>query len=208
MKIIRSLSALRESLNKLENISLIPTMGNLHKGHLSLITEAQKLSKNIVLTIFINPIQFDSKYDLENYPKTLKQDIDLLKDIGVAILFTPSAKDIFPVKPNISYKMPNISNSNPNKFISFQFMTKLFYNGTSYDVYYVFLKHMHQHKKMKRCMPPLQPSDVMHFQIECADRYVHTYIHLFVAKSHFLIFFQSFAIYIFFIFSCFSKIHF
>ena len=110
MKIIRSLSALRESLNKLENISLIPTMGNLHKGHLSLITEAQKLSKNIVLTIFINPIQFDSKYDLENYPKTLKQDIDLLKDIGVAILFTPSAKDIFPVKPNISYKMPNISN--------------------------------------------------------------------------------------------------
>ena len=110
MKIIRSPSALRESLNNLENISLIPTMGNLHEGHLSLIKEAKKLSKNIVLTIFINPIQFNSKHDLENYPKTLKQDIGLLKDIGVAILFTPSTKDIFPKKINLSYKMPIISN--------------------------------------------------------------------------------------------------
>ena len=110
MKIIRSPSVLRENLNNLENISLIPTMGNLHEGHLSLIKEAKKLSKNIVLTIFINPIQFNSKHDLENYPKTLKQDISLLKDIGVAILFTPSTKDIFPKKPNLSYKIPIISN--------------------------------------------------------------------------------------------------
>ena len=110
MKIIRSPSVLRENLNNLENISLIPTMGNLHEGHLSLIKEAKKLSKNIVLTIFINPIQFNSKHDLENYPKTLKQDIGLLKDIGVAILFTPSTKDIFPKKINLSYKMPIISN--------------------------------------------------------------------------------------------------
>ena len=109
MKIIRSPSVLRENLNNLENISLIPTMGNLHEGHLSLIKEAKKLSKNIVLTIFINPIQFNSKNDLENYPKTLKQDIGLLKDIGVAILFTPSTKDIFPKKINLSYKMPIIS---------------------------------------------------------------------------------------------------
>jgi pantoate--beta-alanine ligase len=110
MKIIRSPSVLRENLNNLENISLIPTMGNLHEGHLSLIKEAKKLSKNIVLTIFINPIQFNSKHDLENYPKTLKQDIGLLKNIGVAILFTPSTKDIFPKKINLSYKMPIISN--------------------------------------------------------------------------------------------------
>ena len=110
MKIIRSPSVLRENLNNLENIFLIPTMGNLHEGHLSLIKEAKKLSKNIVLTIFINPIQFNSKHDLENYPKTLKQDISLLKDIGVAILFTPSTKDIFPKKINLSYKMPIISN--------------------------------------------------------------------------------------------------
>ncbi len=110
MKIIRSLSALRENLKKLDNITLIPTMGNLHEGHLSLITEAKKLSKNIILTIFINPIQFNSKHDLENYPRTLKQDINLLKDIGVVILFTPLTNEIFPAKINLSYEMPIISN--------------------------------------------------------------------------------------------------
>ena len=90
MKIIRSPLLLKEDLNKLKNISLIPTMGNLHEGHLSLIKEAKKLSRNIVLTIFINPMQFNSKHDLKNYPRTLKQDINLLKDSGVTILFTPS----------------------------------------------------------------------------------------------------------------------
>ena len=110
MKIIQSPSVLRENLNKLENISLIPTMGNLHEGHLSLIKEAKKLSKNIILSIFINPIQFNSKHDLKNYPRTLKQDISLLKDAGVTILFTPSTKDIFPKKINLTYKMPIISN--------------------------------------------------------------------------------------------------
>jgi pantoate--beta-alanine ligase len=110
MKIIQSLSVLRKNLNELDNISLIPTMGNLHKGHLSLIKEAKKLSKNIILSIFINPIQFNSKHDLENYPRTLKQDINLLKDSGVTVLFTPSTKDIFPAKIDLSYKMPIISN--------------------------------------------------------------------------------------------------
>jgi pantoate--beta-alanine ligase len=110
MKIIQSLSVLRKNLNELDNISLIPTMGNLHQGHLSLIKEAKNLSKNIVFTIFINPIQFNSKQDLENYPRTLQQDINLLKKTGVTILFIPSVKDIFPVKPNLSYKMPIISN--------------------------------------------------------------------------------------------------
>jgi len=110
MRIIQSPSVLKKHLNKLENIFLIPTMGALHEGHLSLIKEAKKISKNIVLTIFINPIQFNSKSDLENYPRTLSQDINLLKGIGVTILFTPSTKDIFPTKPNLSYKMPSISN--------------------------------------------------------------------------------------------------
>ena len=109
MKIIRSPLLLKEDLNKLKNIYLIPTMGNLHEGHLSLIKEAKKLSRNIVLTIFINPMQFNSKHDLKNYPRTLKQDINLLKDSGVTILFTPSTKDIFPTKKSLSYKMPIIS---------------------------------------------------------------------------------------------------
>ncbi len=110
MKIIKSSLELKVNLNKIENILLIPTMGNLHEGHISLIKEAKKISKNIILTIFVNPIQFNSKNDLNSYPRTLNQDINLLKESGVSILFTPSVKDIYPKNPNLSYKMPLISN--------------------------------------------------------------------------------------------------
>ena len=85
-------------------------MGNLHAGHLSLIKEAKKVTDNIVLTIFINPVQFTSKSDLELYPRTLNLDIDLLKKTDVSILFNPSEKDIYPTDSNLIYKMPMISN--------------------------------------------------------------------------------------------------
>lgn len=110
MKIIQSPLELRTDLDRLENIFLIPTMGNLHAGHLSLIKEAKKVTDNIVLTIFINPIQFNSKSDLELYPRTLNLDIDLLKKTDVSILFNPSEKDIYPTDSNLIYKMPMISN--------------------------------------------------------------------------------------------------
>ena len=110
MKVIQSPLELKENLNKLENIFLIPTMGNLHEGHISLIKEAKKLSDNIILTIFINPIQFNSINDLESYPRSLTQDIDILKETDVSILFNPSADDIYPTNSNLSYKMPIISN--------------------------------------------------------------------------------------------------
>ena len=110
MKIIKSVKELEDNLNKLENICIIPTMGNLHEGHISLIKEAKKLSNTIILTIFINPIQFNSKNDLKNYPRTLIEDIKALKDEDVSILFNPSEKDIYPITPNLSYEMPNISN--------------------------------------------------------------------------------------------------
>jgi len=110
MNIIQSPLKLKESLSSLENIFLIPTMGNLHEGHLSLIKEAKKLSDNIVLTIFVNPIQFNSKNDLKSYPRTLSQDVNLLKDTDVSILFNPSETDIYLENENLSYEMPSISN--------------------------------------------------------------------------------------------------
>ena len=110
MNIIQSPLKLKESLSSLENIFLIPTMGNLHEGHLSLIKEAKKLSDNIVLTIFVNPIQFNSKNDLKSYPRTLSQDVNLLKNTDVSILFNPSEADIYLENENLSYEMPSISN--------------------------------------------------------------------------------------------------
>jgi len=110
MKIIKSPLDLKKHLKELENIFLIPTMGNLHEGHLSLIKEAKKISDNIILTIFVNPVQFNSNSDLESYPRTLDLDIYLLKKTGVSILFNPSVKDIYPTDSNLPYKMPPISN--------------------------------------------------------------------------------------------------
>ena len=110
MKIIKLSLELEKNLKGLENIILIPTMGNLHEGHISLITEAKKISNNIILSIFINPIQFNSKNDLESYPRTLDKDINLLNNTDVSILFNPSEEDIYQKNSKLSYKMPMISN--------------------------------------------------------------------------------------------------
>jgi len=76
-------------------VGFVPTMGALHKGHLSLIEKAKKKSDVIVVSIFVNPIQFDNKEDLKKYPKTLENDIKLLESINCNILFSPSVDEIY-----------------------------------------------------------------------------------------------------------------
>ena len=73
-----------------QNLILVPTMGNLHEGHLSIINEAQKYSQNIAVSIFINPLQFGPNEDLLDYPRTLSEDLVKLKSIGCRLVFTPS----------------------------------------------------------------------------------------------------------------------
>ena len=65
-------------------IGFVPTMGNLHKGHLSLIKKADQLSKLIVVSIFVNPTQFGPNEDFDNYPRTLERDIRLIKDLSIS----------------------------------------------------------------------------------------------------------------------------
>ncbi len=86
------------AIKGIKKIGFIPTMGALHKGHLSLIQEAKKNNSIIVVSIFVNPTQFDNKEDLSNYPKTLENDLKLLRSVGCDIAFTPSAKEIYPTK--------------------------------------------------------------------------------------------------------------
>ena len=81
-------------------------MGNLHAGHISLIKKAKNYASTIIVSIFVNPIQFTSQNDLKNYPRTLTKDIDILEKLGVDILFNPSEKDIYPSNPTLSYKLP------------------------------------------------------------------------------------------------------
>jgi len=77
-------------------IAFVPTMGNLHQGHLHLVSLAKKLTPITIVSIFVNPLQFNQKEDLENYPRTLDQDIKLCEGCGVNILYSPSVTDIYP----------------------------------------------------------------------------------------------------------------
>ncbi len=80
-----------------DSIAFVPTMGNLHKGHLSLVKLAQKNADRVVVSIFINPLQFGKDEDLESYPKTFAEDLLKLENLKTDILFFPSVAEMYPV---------------------------------------------------------------------------------------------------------------
>lgn len=77
-------------------MGLVPTMGNLHKGHMSLIKHAQKDNASVAVSIFVNPNQFGSTEDFSTYPRNIKSDLDILKDANVDIVFIPSIQEMYP----------------------------------------------------------------------------------------------------------------
>ncbi|NIH40965.1 MAG: pantoate--beta-alanine ligase [Buchnera aphidicola (Periphyllus aceris)] len=97
MKIIKKKKKLIKIIKKINNNSaLIPTMGNIHNGHIELIKQSNLLSKITIVSIFINKLQFNSLKDYLNYPKTIKKDLKKLKKNKVNIVFIPHQKEMFP----------------------------------------------------------------------------------------------------------------
>ena len=100
MQIIQTVSELREALASQasfgKNIGFVPTMGNLHAGHIALVTQAKQHAECVVASIFVNPLQFSPMEDLANYPRTLKADCEKLQAAGCDIVFTPSVAEIYP----------------------------------------------------------------------------------------------------------------
>ena len=82
-----------------KSIGFVPTMGNLHEGHLSLVRRARALTDFVVVSIFVNPLQFDRKDDLDAYPRTLEQDARLLEREGVNLLYAPEVESFYPCAP-------------------------------------------------------------------------------------------------------------
>lgn len=100
MQIVKTINELQDFISAEcqsgRRIAFVPTMGNLHAGHLSLIKQAKQTSECVVASIFVNPLQFGANEDLDNYPRTLQEDIDKLTKEGTHLLFTPEANEIYP----------------------------------------------------------------------------------------------------------------
>ena len=99
MLVVKTINELRSELNKIDDssdIGLVPTMGALHQGHMSLLEKALSENKKVVVSIFVNPTQFNNSEDLEKYPKTLENDINLISTISSEIIvFAPSVSEIY-----------------------------------------------------------------------------------------------------------------
>ena len=100
MKIIRTISELKQELSALRNdgksIGFVPTMGALHQGHASLVRRSVEENGATAVSVFVNPTQFNDKNDLKNYPRNLQADCELLQSIGADIVFAPEVEEMYP----------------------------------------------------------------------------------------------------------------
>ena len=96
MQIIHTIPELRAALAQSRNPAFVPTMGNLHDGHLALVRQARPLGDRLVASIFVNRLQFLPHEDFDSYPRTLQVDADKLRAAGCDVLFAPSEQDLYP----------------------------------------------------------------------------------------------------------------
>jgi pantoate--beta-alanine ligase len=109
MEIISSIAVLRETLQGRQAVAFVPTMGNLHQGHIALVEQARQLGKTVVVSIFVNPLQFGPNEDLAKYPRTLEEDCRKLQAAGADIVFTPGVQELFPVPQQFHVEPPAIA---------------------------------------------------------------------------------------------------
>ena len=137
MKIIKTISELQNSLNQFKSegksIGFVPTMGALHSGHVSLVKKCVNENDICVVSVFVNPTQFNDKNDLINYPRNLEKDCKILNDAGCSIVFAPSVEEMYPEPDTREFNFGELETVMEGKFRSGHFngvaqiVSKLFY---------------------------------------------------------------------------------
>ena len=112
MKIIHTISELNQLLSEAreakKTIGFVPTMGALHQGHASLVAQSVKETDTTVVSVFVNPTQFNDPKDLQNYPRDLESDCKLLESLGANVVFAPSVAEMYPEKDERVFSYPPI----------------------------------------------------------------------------------------------------
>ena len=120
MKLFTTISSLQETLKagkaKGLKIGFVPTMGALHQGHLSLVQKAGNMSDIVVVSIFVNPSQFNDRNDLIHYPRTPVSDMKLLSTVRCDYVFSPSVEEVYPVQDTRKFEFGNLEKVMEGKF--------------------------------------------------------------------------------------------
>ena len=110
MQVISTSAELRQRLANETSVSLVPTMGNLHVGHIHLVQLAKQHAQCVVVSIFVNPLQFGTHEDLTSYPRTFAEDCAKLQLAGTDIVFAPTEQEMYPVAQTVMVEPPAIAN--------------------------------------------------------------------------------------------------
>ncbi|MFB9861304.1 pantoate--beta-alanine ligase [Salinicoccus siamensis] len=111
MKNTDTIEGIRSILKPLRtsDIAFVPTMGYLHEGHVALIEEARRRGDTVVVSIFVNPLQFGPDEDLESYPRDLEQDLEICRQAGVDVVFHPSEEEMYPEPPELQLGLKSMA---------------------------------------------------------------------------------------------------
>jgi pantoate--beta-alanine ligase len=110
MEVIHTVAQLRQRLSRIPGVALVPTMGNLHDGHIELIRQVKPRASTLVASIFVNRIQFGPHEDFERYPRTLARDCERLEAAGCDLVFAPSEEEIYPEPQEYTVDPSNLQN--------------------------------------------------------------------------------------------------
>ncbi len=145
MRTATTIAAVRETLREERargaRIGLVPTMGNLHQGHLALVDSAREATDHVVVSIFVNPLQFGPNEDFDRYPRTLARDQEKLAAAGVDLLFAPTLADVFPkpLEKTTRVEVPELSDVlcgafRPGHFVGVATVVNILFNLVQPDV--------------------------------------------------------------------------